>query len=113
LVFCGKKTIVLSEEKKGPGNGPFFSKLSALHILLIIVLLAGAAALIVLVLLSLLTLLLTGLLTRFLLLLVFLLLLILLARLVVLVGHVILRGWGFPQPFARTGFASPWFLWNP
>ena len=73
---------------------------------MVIVLVAGLAALLVLVvlaaLLALLALLLAGLLARLLLLLA---LRVLLARLIVLVGHVILRGW-ICQPFGENRFLA-------
>jgi hypothetical protein len=94
--------------------GPFFVAASAVHILLAAPLLAGPTALIVLVLLALLALLallLARLLARLLLLLMTLGLRILLARLIVLVGHRLLRGWVF-QPVATTGSAGFRFLGN-
>lgn len=89
---------------------------SAIHIIAAV--LTMAPALVVLVLLAflallsallsaLLALLLSGLLARPLLLLVFLLLLILLARLLVLVGHKLLRGWGVVPAHCENRFHFP------
>jgi hypothetical protein len=102
--------VRLWKMKKGPAKPGLFCRIRqswrfiiflAIHILLIAAVLTGLAALLVLVLLALLVrVLLALLLSRLLagLLLILTLLRILLARLVVLVGHVILRGWNYPVP---------------
>jgi hypothetical protein len=121
LVFCGKKTIILTiapwARKKGPLFRALFSmrkeSVSAIHILLIAVLPSGLAALVRVLLAALstllpalLTLLLPRLLAGALLILAFLLLLTLLARLVVLV-HAFLRGWGCVPAHWMNRFRFP------